>query len=148
MQGHEEVEIIGNVGKDAEMRYTPAGVPVTSFNVAVNKKWKDSNTGEQREKTKWFRVTAWRGLAETCAQYVKQGMGVFVKGEVEAASFTDRDGNNRASLELTASKVQFLSSGRGDGESSGAQAVNGNGARATMNAGGGWEPPADDDLPF
>lgn len=131
MRGHEEIEIIGNVGKDPEMRFTPSGVPVTSFSVAVNKVLVDAD-GNKTEKVKWFRVTCWRKLAEITAQYVKKGTAVFVKGEVEASSFTDREGTARASLELTASKVQFLGGRDGEGEE---------GSR-------GGSDPAENDLPF
>jgi single-strand DNA-binding protein len=100
-------EIIGNVGKEPEMRYTSSGTPVTSFSVATTEKWTNAS-GEKQEKTTWWRVTCWKGLAEITAQYVKKGMQVFVEGKVEAAAYTDKEGNARASLELTASNVKFL----------------------------------------
>lgn len=104
---YQKVVIVGNLGTDPEMRFTPSGVPVTSFNVAVNRRWKDSN-GELREKTTWFRVTAWRGLAEQCNQYLTKGRLVLVEGEIDASAWLDNEGNPRATLELTARNVRFL----------------------------------------
>ncbi len=109
---YQKTVIVGNLGNDPEMRYTPSGVPVTSFNVAVNRRWTDQNGGQQK-KTTWFRVTAWRKLAETCAQYLGKGRLVLVEGEVDASAWTGQDGQPRASLELTARTVRFLSP-RGD----------------------------------
>lgn len=104
---YESTTIVGNVGRDAEVRYTPSGVTVASFNVAVNRTWKDTN-GEKQERTKWFRITCWRKLAEICAQYVKTGMRVLVEGEIDVSAW-EKDGQPRASLELTANTVKFLS---------------------------------------
>ena len=118
---YQKVVIVGNLGTDPEMRFTPSGVPVTSFNVAVNRRWTDNN-GELREKTTWFRVTAWRKLAEQCNQYLSKGRLVLVEGEIEASAWKDSDGNPRATLELTARAVRFLGSGRGNGNG-GASAV-------------------------
>ncbi len=109
---YQQVVIVGNLGSDPEMRFTPSGIPVTSFSVAVNRRWTDSN-GEQREKTTWFRVTAWRRLAELCNQYLSKGRLVLVEGEIDASAWLDNQGNPRATLELTARKVKFLG-GRGE----------------------------------
>lgn len=118
---YQRVIIVGNVGRDAEMRYTPSGVPVTSFSVAVNRRW-NSATGEQQEKTTWFRVTCWRKLAETAGQYVKKGQRILVEGEVEAQAYIDREGTPRGTLELTASNFKFLSARAEAGEGPGAGA--------------------------
>ncbi len=108
----QRIVIVGNLGSDPEMRFTPSGIPVTSFSVAVNRRWTDSN-GEQREKTTWFRVTAWRKLAEQCNEYLSKGRLVLVEGEVDVSAWLDNQGNPRATLELTARNVRFLG-GRGD----------------------------------
>lgn len=118
---YQRVIIVGNVGRDAEMRYTPSGVPVTSFSVAVNRRW-NSATGEQQEKTTWFRVTCWRKLAETAGQYVKKGQRILVEGEVEAQAYIDREGTPRGTLELTANNFKFLSARAEAGEGPGAGA--------------------------
>ncbi len=106
---YQKTVIVGNLGNDPEMRYTPSGVPVTSFSVAVNKRWTDQN-GDLQEKTTWFRVTAWRKLAEQCAQYLHKGRLVLVEGDIDASAWTGQDGQPRATLELTARVVRFLGS--------------------------------------
>ena len=99
--------IIGNLGRDPEMRYTPDGTPVTSFTVAVNRKWTGRDGGEG-EKTWWFKVTCWRKLAETTNQFLKKGRQVMVIGEIDASAWSGQDGQPRATLELTAREVKFL----------------------------------------
>jgi single-strand DNA-binding protein len=108
MAGYQYTIIIGNVGRDPELRYTPSGVGVCDFTVAVSRRWNDRTTNEQREKTTWFRVSAWRGLAETANQFVHKGMQIMVAGEIDASAFTGQDGQPRASLDLTARDIQFL----------------------------------------
>ncbi|CAN5869053.1 single-stranded DNA-binding protein [soil metagenome] len=110
---YQQITLIGNLGSDPEMRYTPSGVPVASFSLAVNKTWTGQD-GQRQDKTTWFRVTTWRKTAEIVSQYLNKGSKVLVVGELEdARTWTDRDGNQRASLEVTAQTVKFLS-GRGD----------------------------------
>lgn len=111
--------IIGNLGRDPEMRYTPSGKPVTEFSVAVNRKW-TTQDGTPGEETVWFRVTCWGRLAETTNQYLSKGRQVMVVGRVAASAWTGNDGEARATLELTAQDVKFLG-GRGE---SGADAQN------------------------
>jgi len=108
--------IVGNVGKDPEMRYTPSGQPVTSFSVATNRKYNNS-AGQQVSETIWFRVSAWGKQAEICNQYVKKGSKVLVEGRLtpDQASggpktFTRQDGTTGASYDVMAATVRFLSS--------------------------------------
>lgn len=115
MAGYQYCVIVGNVGRDPEKRFTQSGVAVTSFSVAVTERW--TSDGEQREKTNWYRVSAWRGLADVCEKYVHKGMQIMVAGKVEASAYLGQDGQPRASLDLTARDIQFLGS-RGDGDSS------------------------------
>ncbi len=139
---YQQIIIVGNVGRDPEMRYTSGGANVCSFSVAVNKTWTDRNTNERRQKTTWFRISAWRQLGETCNQYVRKGMLIMVAGEIDTRAYTGQDGQARASLEITARDVKFLSSRdqEGGGYSGG--------------SGGGYEDdyqePAEDvdDIPF
>jgi single-strand DNA-binding protein len=111
--------IVGNVGKDAEMRYTPSGQAVTSFGVATNRKYSTSN-GEQVDETIWFRVTTWGKQAEICNQYVKKGSKVLIEGRLTPDKATggpriwEKNGEPAASFEVTAGTVRFLSS-RGEG---------------------------------
>lgn len=141
---YQQITLVGNLGNDPEMRYTPSGVPVVSFSLAVNKTWVNQE-GQRQDKTLWFRVTAWRKQAETVSQYLHKGSKVLIIGEVEEArAFTDRDGNHRASLEVTAQTIKFLG-GRGDG-APGAEASGGRYNEAAP-AGGGPEL-RDEDIPF
>ncbi|GAB4503905.1 MAG: hypothetical protein Fur0043_08980 [Anaerolineales bacterium] len=110
------VIIAGNVGRDAEMRYTPSGQAVTSFSLATNRQYTASN-GEQVKETLWFRISAWGKTAEICNQYVKKGMKVLVEGRLTGDPntggprvWTGQDGVPRASFEVTAATVRFLSS--------------------------------------
>lgn len=103
------ITIVGNVGRDPEIRYTPSGVAVCDFSVAVNREWTDRNTNERKKKTTWFKISAWRQLGETASQYVHKGMLVMVTGEVEARAYMGRDGDPMASLDLTARDIRFLS---------------------------------------
>ena len=133
---YQKTIVVGHLGRDPEMRYTQSGVPVTSFSIATTRKW-SSASGEQQEKTTWFRVTCWRKLAELTAQYLKKGRLVLVEGDIEASAFTDREGNARASLELTATNIKFLG-GRGEGGEGGGGV-----------AGGGEDFPVhEDEIPF
>jgi single-strand DNA-binding protein len=114
MAGFQQTIIIGNVGRDPELRYTQSGVAVADFSVAVNRSWTDRNTNERREETTWVRVTAWRGLAETVNTYVHKGMQIMVTGRIAASAYIGQDGEARATIELTADEIQFL--GRRNGE--------------------------------
>lgn len=105
---YQKITIVGNVGQAPEMRYTPSGQAVASFSVAVNKSWVGAD-GQRQDKTTWFRVTCWRKLAEVVSEHLSKGQLVLVTGDVEEARpWTDRDGNQRASLEVTADTVRFL----------------------------------------
>lgn len=113
MAGYQKIQIIGNVGRDPEMRFTSQGKAVTSFSVAVTRRF-GSREGGQDEETLWFRVSAWEGLAEICNQYLTKGKQVFIEGRLRPPSvYTDRNGAPRASLEITASEMQMLGS-KGD----------------------------------
>jgi single-strand DNA-binding protein len=106
---YQNTTIIGHLGRDPEMRYTPDGTPVTSFSVATNRKWTNAE-GQLQERTTWFRVTTWRKLAETCNQYLTKGQLVLVVGDVGASAWSDKtSGEPRATLELRARIVRFLS---------------------------------------
>jgi len=135
--------IAGNVGRDAEMRYTPSGQAVASFSVATNRQY-TASSGEQVKETVWFRISAWGRQAEICNQYVKKGMKVLVEGRLNADQntggprvWTGQDGSARASFEVTAATVRFISS-RGEYDSSP--------SNAPMDAGDMLPP--EDDIPF
>ena len=103
-----KVMIIGNLGADPEMRYTPNGRPVTQFNVAVNQSTKNQQTGEWVEETDWFRVSVWGDRAERAAENLRKGNRVFVEGRFKTREFEGRDGQKRTSLEITADSVVNL----------------------------------------
>jgi single-strand DNA-binding protein len=117
---YQQIIIVGNVGRDPELRYTQSSIAVCDFSVAVNRRVRDENAPNgRRDETTWFRVTAWRQLAETVAQYVKKGRQVMVIGEVKASAYTDKAGQPAATLEITASDVRFLGSREEGGSDSG-----------------------------
>lgn len=104
---YQHIVIVGNVGRDPEMRYTPSGDPVTNFSVAVNRRWTNRD-GQPQEKTTWFRVSVFGRQAETVHQYVTKGRQVLVEGEVDASAYMAQDGTPRASLDLRARNVRFI----------------------------------------
>ena len=113
----QEITIIGNLGQDPEMRYTPNGYAVTNFSVATTRKWKDAN-GSPQEETTWIRVSVWGKQAEACNQYLSKGRQVFIKARFstpEPKVWQDKNGNHRASWEVTAHEVKFLG-GKGNGQ--------------------------------
>jgi single-strand DNA-binding protein len=135
--------IVGNVGKDPEMRYTPSGQAVTSFSVASNRQYTASN-GEQVKETIWFRVSAWGKQAEVCNQYLRKGSKVLVEGRLTPDKntggprvWTKQDGAAGASFEVTASTVRFLSPRNEGGEMS-----------TVGSEMGSAEMPPEDDIPF
>ncbi len=105
-----KIIVIGNLGRDPEMRYTPNGQSVTSFSVASNRKYTTA-AGEQREETEWFNVNAWGRLAELCNQYLTKGRQVYVEGRLHSRSYEARDGQMRFVNEINLTDVQFLSQG-------------------------------------
>ena len=138
--------LVGNVGRDPEMRYTPSGQPVTSFSVATNRQY-TANSGETVKETIWFRVTTWGKTAEVCNQYVKKGSKVLVEGRLTPDAntggprvWTAQDGTPRASFQVTASTVRFLSS-RGDGDG-------GPSSGGGDMGGGSFVGAPEDDIPF
>jgi single-strand DNA-binding protein len=107
-----KIIIVGNLGKDPELRYTPQGVAVCDFSMATNERKRDKS-GEFQEVATWFRVTLWRNQAENAAKYLKKGSQVFIEGRLSLEEWTDRDGNTRQTLSVQASDMHFIGS-RGD----------------------------------
>ena len=139
---YQQITLIGNLGKDPEMRYTPSGVPITDFSLAVSRSW-TSQDGQRQEKTIWFRVTSWRKQAELVSQYLTKGSKVLVVGELdEPYAYIDKEGKPKASLQVTATNIRFLTP-RGEGAQMGAS--------ASSNSGHAAEPGHemhDEDIPF
>ena len=108
-----KVILVGNLGRDPELRYTPQGTPVCNFTMATNERRKDK-TGEMQDQTTWFRVTLWGRQAETASQYLTKGRPVYIEGRLRVEEWTDRDGKPRHTLEVNATDMQFIGGGRGD----------------------------------
>jgi single-strand DNA-binding protein len=106
-RGLNKVMIIGYLGKDPEMRYTPSGSPVTTFNVATDRSWNTSD-GERRTETEWFNIVAWGSLAEICNQYLTKGRQVYIDGRLQSRSWNDKDGNQHTSVEVVANEMIML----------------------------------------
>ncbi|MCI0661527.1 MAG: single-stranded DNA-binding protein [Acidobacteria bacterium] len=144
MASFNKIVIVGYLGRDPEIRYTPQGTAVCNFSVATTEKKKD-RAGEAQDVTTWFRVSAWGRQAEVANQYLSKGRQVYVEGRLRMEEFTDRDGNRRQSLEVSATDLHFLGS-RGD------TAAASQGAGSAFPAGDGGEPPSeqgtDEDIPF
>ena len=102
-----KIILIGNLGKDPEMNYTPSGVAVTKFSVAVNRVTKTA-TGEKQEETEWFNIVALRQLAETCNTYLHKGSKVYIEGRLTQRKYTDREGNQRTAVEVIVNDMEML----------------------------------------
>ena len=105
------VTLIGNLGRDPELRYTQSGQAVTNFSVATNEKWKDKD-GQLQERTEWHRINVWGKSAENCAQYLSKGRSVYIEGRLQTRDWEDREGNKRQTTEVVAQRVQFLGGGK------------------------------------
>jgi single-strand DNA-binding protein len=145
-----KVMLIGNLGKDPEVRYTTSGQAVASFNLATSEKFKNKS-GEWEERTEWHRVTLWGKLAEIAGEYLAKGRTVYIEGRLQTRKWTDRDGNDKYTTEIVGDKMQMLG-GKGEAGSG----SSGGGTRRTETAGSVAdttvsydEPPfQDDDIPF
>jgi single-strand DNA-binding protein len=103
-----KIMLIGNLGKDPDMSYTPQGTPITKFTLAVNRRSKDRDTGERREETTWFNIVAWNQLAETINTYLHKGSKVYIEGRMTSRKYTDKDGVERTAWEVTANEMEML----------------------------------------
>ena len=142
-----KITLVGNLGRDPELRYTPQGTPVCSFTMATNERRKDKS-GEFQDQTTWFRVTLWGRQAETASQYLTKGRPIYIEGRLRIEEWTDRDGKQRYTLEVHATDMQFIG-GRGD---EGGGVSGGGGGRpeppSRPSGGGGPSDIEDDDIPF
>ena len=106
-RGLNKVMLIGNLGRDPEMRYTPSGKPVTAFSLAVNRSWTTAD-GERREETEWFNVVAWGDLAERCNKFLRKGERVYIDGSLQTRSWESADGLKHSRTEVVASELLML----------------------------------------
>jgi single-strand DNA-binding protein len=102
-----KVILIGRLGADPEIRYTPSGAEVATFRIATSESW-TNKSGEKEERTEWHRIVAWRGLAKICGEYLNKGKLVYVEGRLRTRSWEDRDGNKRTTTEIEASDMKML----------------------------------------
>jgi single-strand DNA-binding protein len=107
MAGVNKVILIGNLGKDPELRYTPGGQPVASFSLATTERWSDKN-GQRQDRTEWHNIVVWGKLAELANQYLKKGRSAYIEGRITNRSWDDKDGNKKYKTEIVASQIQFL----------------------------------------
>jgi single-strand DNA-binding protein len=136
------VILIGNLGKDPEVRYTPNGRAVARFPIATSEVWMDAD-GNRQERTEWHNIIVWGKQGETCGQYLAKGRQVFVEGSIRSRSFDDKNGNKRYVTEIVAQRVRFL--GGGGGTRVAPEAEGGSSGEVPSVA----EPaPLDDDIPF
>jgi single-strand DNA-binding protein len=120
-RGLNKVMIIGNLGRDPEMRYTPSGRPVTTFSVATSRSWNTSE-GEKKIETEWFNVVAWSSLAEICKQHLSKGQQVYIEGRLQTRHWDDAEGNKHTSVEIVANEMIILGERRDTSESTASEA--------------------------
>ncbi len=155
-----KIIIVGNLGRDPELRYTPQGIAVCSFTMATNEKRRDKS-GELQDVTTWFKITLWRQQAENAAKYLTKGSAVYIEGRLRIEEWTDRDQNKRYTLDVQATDMQFIGSrGEGGGDYTGHDDADagytGGSSTSTGSSSGGSSagsgpavaPAADDDIPF
>jgi len=108
MAGINKVILVGNLGRDPEMRYTPNGIAVCSFSIATSETYKDKNSGERITQTEWHNIVLWRGLAETSEKYLRKGSKVYIEGKLKTRKWDDNQGITRYSTEIVADVMQML----------------------------------------
>jgi single-strand DNA-binding protein len=151
-----KVILIGNLGRDPEVRYAPSGSAICNVTIATSRQWKDKTSGEKQEETEWHRVVFYDRLAEIAGEYLKKGRPVYVEGRLKTRKWTDKDGVEKYTTEIVADQMQLLGSreGMGDGESrgggAGAPARSAPASRpapAAQKSSTGFDD-MDDDIPF
>lgn len=148
-RGVNKVILVGNLGRDPEVRYSPNGQAVANVTLATSESWKDKNTGEKQERTEWHRVVFFGRLAEIAGEYLKKGAQIYVEGRLQTRKWQDKDGNDRYTTEIVASDMQMLGSRAGAGVPN--DAVDAGDFEPAPARGGSAKVPApdfDDDIPF
>lgn len=130
-----KVILVGNLGKDPELRYTPSGAAVVTFSIATSERYKDRE-GNKQEKTEWHNIVAWRQLAEICGKYLHKGKQVFIEGKIQTRSYDDRDGNKKYITEIVADQMQMLGGRDEKGAGSGGGSYAGGQTSAGQQSGG------------
>ncbi len=151
MAGVNKVILIGNLGRDPELRYTQSGQAVANFTLATTENWNDRGSGERVERTEWHRIVVWGRSGEMCAKYLAKGRTVYVEGRLQTREWEDREGQKRRTTEINAQTVQFLGGPRGSGGARDAREASDDVQAPDPASGGesaGTPPAADDDIPF
>ena len=145
-----KVILVGNLGRDAELRYTTGGAAVATFNLATTEVWNDKS-GQKQEKTEWHRIVLWGKQAESLQEYLTKGKQIYVEGRLQTRQWDDKDGNKKYTTEIKADRITLLGGGGGGGARSGGM-DRGGPERGGAHPSGGDEPPmepiTDDDIPF
>jgi single-strand DNA-binding protein len=145
-----KVILVGNLGRDAELRYTPGGAAVATLNLATTEVWNDKNQ-QRQEKTEWHRVVLWGKQAESLQEYLTKGKQIYVEGRLQTRQWDDKDGNKRYTTEIKADRITLLGGGGGGGRGGGGGSMDRGGSHGS-GGGGMDEPPmepiTDDDIPF
>ena len=152
-RGVNKAILVGNLGRDPEVRYSPNGQAVANVTLATSESWKDKTSGEKQEKTEWHRVVFFGRLAEIAGEYLKKGAQIYVEGRLQTRKWTDKDGHDRYTTEIVANDMQMLGSRGGAGAPSNASFNQDQPADNTAGAGAKKTTPAvagefDDDIPF
>ena len=142
-----KVILVGNLGRDAELRYTPAGAAVATINMATTEVWNDK-AGQRQEKTEWHRVVLWGKSAESLAEYLVKGKQIYVEGRLQTRQWDDKDGNKRYTTEIRGDRVVLLGGGGGRGAGAGMDRGGADAGGAHPPAPESTEPLTDDDIPF
>jgi single-strand DNA-binding protein len=146
-----KVILVGNLGRDPELRYIPSGQAVANFTLATNDRWRDKE-GNNQERTEWHRIVVWGKSAENCAQYLQKGRSVYIEGRLQTREWEDKDGNKRQTTETIAQTVQFLGGRGGAGAGAGAESGGGpteySGPSGAGSGGGESSGPPSSDVPF
>ncbi len=145
-----KVILVGNLGRDPELRYTPNGAPVATFTLATNETWKDKD-GQKQEHTEWHRIVVWGKLAEICGEYLHKGRQIYIEGAIRSRTYKDRDGAEKTVTEVRADNLVMLGKGEGGGEGKGEARGESRGeARGEGSRGASDKAPEynDDDIPF
>jgi single-strand DNA-binding protein len=147
-----KVILVGNLGRDAELRYTPGGAAVATINMATTEVWNDKS-GQRQEKTEWHRVILWGKTAESLTEYLTKGKQVYVEGRLETRQWNDKDGNKRYTTEIKGDKIVLLGSAGGGGRGGGGMSRGGGeesmgGGQPSHGADVPDTPLTDDDIPF
>jgi single-strand DNA-binding protein len=144
-----KVILVGNLGRDAELRYTPGGAAVSTLNMATTETWNDKS-GQKQEKTEWHRVVFWGKVAESLTEYLTKGKQVYVEGRLETRQWNDKDGNKRYTTEIKGDKIVLLGGGgqRGGGMSRGGGEESMGGGQPSHGSDAPDTPLTDDDIPF